>query len=77
MIQVVQLKQYMMPKDVPFDDALFCFEWGSNLDAHLKSPSRNQRAHVELAIRWSLANVQRVMALVDTGATLFMVKAVS
>ena len=33
----------------------------------MKSPSRDWRPHVELAIHWSLANVQRVMSLVDTG----------
>ena len=29
---------------------------------------RDQRPHVELAIHWSPENVQRVLALVDTGA---------
>ena len=54
-------------QDIPLDDSLFCI-LGSEQDALLKSPSRHWRPHVELAIRWSLANVQRVMALVDIGA---------
>ena len=29
---------------------------------------RDRRPHVELVIHWSLANVQRVMALVNIGA---------
>ena len=65
--RVVQLEDYMAPKGVP-SGALFCFEQGSNHCAHPKSPSRDWRPHVELAIHWSLANVQRVMALVDSGA---------
>jgi len=63
---VVQLKDYMVPKDVPLDVSLFCI-FGSDQNALLKSPSRDWRLHVELAICWSLANVQRVMALVDIG----------
>ncbi|MXQ92876.1 hypothetical protein E5288_WYG011810 [Bos mutus] len=34
----------------------------------LKSLSRDQRPHIEFAIHLLLGNVQRVMALVDTGA---------
>ena len=41
---------------------------GGKITVLLKSPSRDWRPHVELAIHWSLANVQRVMALVVTGA---------
>ena len=58
----------MVPEDVPFDDALFCFAQDSDQGALLKSPSRDWRLHIELAIHQSLANVQRVMALVVTGA---------
>lgn len=41
--------------------------------AQVKVPAQRaqagiQKPHVELAIHWSLANVQRVMVLVDTGA---------
>ena len=57
----------MALKDFP-SDALFHFEQGSGQGACPKSPIRDQKPHVELAIHWSLANVQRVMALVDIGA---------
>ena len=43
-------------------------EYGSDQGALLKNPSKDRRPHVELAGHWLLANVQRVMALVDTGA---------
>ena len=65
--RVVQLEAYMAPKGVP-SDALFCFEQGSSHCAHPKSPSRDWRLHAEVATHWSLANVQRVRALVGTGA---------
>ena len=57
-----------MPSGDVSADALFCFEQGSGQGTHPESPSRDWRPHVELAIHWSLANVQRVMALVVTGA---------
>ena len=37
----------MVPKDVPFDDALFQFEQGSDQGVLLKSPSRDRRPLVE------------------------------
>ena len=46
----------------------FHFEQNSDQGACPKNPNRDQRLQVELGIHWSLANVQRVMALVDTGA---------
>ena len=58
----------MAPEDDPFDDAFFHFEQNSGQGACPKNPNRDQRLQVELGIRWSLANVQRVMALVDAGA---------
>ena len=63
----VQLKDDLVPDDDPFDDAFFHFEQNSDQGACLKNPNRDQRLQVELGIHWSLANVQRVMALVDTG----------
>ena len=55
----------MVPTDVA-SHVLFHFEWGLSQCANLKSPSGDQRPHVELTIHWSLTSVQRVM--VDIGA---------
>ena len=60
-----QLKDYVVPEDDPFNDAFGHCEQNSGQGACPKNPNRLQ---VELGIRWSLANVQRVMALVDIGA---------
>ena len=57
----------MVLKSAPSDD-LFHFEYGSGQHAHPQCPSGDGRPHVELAIHWSLANIQTVMALVDTSA---------
>lgn len=51
----------MAPKGVPWDDALFCFEWGLDQDALLGGPSRDRRPHAELAVHWLLASVRRVV----------------
>ena len=66
-IGVVKLKDYMVPNDGSFNDVLFFFD-RAQIKSLLRRPSRNQRPHVELAIYRSQANVQRVRALVDTGA---------
>ena len=66
-IQVVKLKDYMAPNDGSFNDVLFFFD-RAQVKSLLMRPNRNQRPHVELTIYRSQANVQRVRALVDTGA---------
>ena len=47
-IWAVRLEDYMVPEDVPFDDALFCFEEGSDQGVFLKSPDKDRRPPVEL-----------------------------
>lgn len=50
-------------------DSLFTlYEYREDRGAHLEEIGRDQRLHMELAIYWSPRNMQRLLALVDTGA---------